>query len=590
MYSVEKNVLMLITLLKEHNIKRIIASPGATNVCFIASVQNDPFFEIYSCVDERSAAYIACGLAAESGEPVALSCTGATASRNYVPGLTEAFYRKLPVLAVTSSMHMGKVGQNVAQMIDRSVQMKDLVKFSAQIDTIYSLDDEWACNLSINAALLELRHRGGGPVHINLVTEYSPQFNIASLPVCRVIHRYEYGSKLPDLESKTVGIFVGAHKRWDEELTQAVDRFCEKYNGVVFCDHTSNYCGNYRVMPAIVTFQTYYEPECKKMDVMIYIGDISGAYIWLQPKEVWRVNPDGEIRDNFKITTNVFEMQEKDFFLTYSEMGADRERNDMTFYKKWKEECEKILSKIPDLPFSNIWIAQKTLHRLPENSVLYLGILNSLRAWNFFEKPESIEGYSNTGGFGIDGILSSLIGASFFHPEKLYYVVIGDLAFFYDMNALGNRHVGNNIRIMLINNGRGTEFRNYNHSAAAFGKETDKYIAAAGHFGNKSCDLVRHYASDLGYEYFSASSKEEYMEKIQQFLLPQRTDKSMIFEVFTDSEKESEALQRINEIEIMATVRAKKTIKQAIGPKGIEAAKKLLDITGALGEKDKKSL
>ena len=81
-YTNERNVQILIALLKEHGIKRVIASPGSTNVTFVGSLQQDPWFEMYSCVDERSAAYMACGMAAESGEPVVLSCTGATASRN----------------------------------------------------------------------------------------------------------------------------------------------------------------------------------------------------------------------------------------------------------------------------------------------------------------------------------------------------------------------------------------------------------------------------------------------------------------------------------------------------------------------------
>ena len=101
-YTSERNVQIVIALLKAHGIKRVIASPGTTNMTFIGSIQNDSWFEIYSSVDERSAAYLACGLAAETGEPVVISCTGATASRNYMPGLTEAYYRKLPVLAITS--------------------------------------------------------------------------------------------------------------------------------------------------------------------------------------------------------------------------------------------------------------------------------------------------------------------------------------------------------------------------------------------------------------------------------------------------------------------------------------------------------
>ena len=81
-YVSERNVQIVLSLLKVHGVRKVIASPGATNLTLVASMQQDPYFEIYSSVDERSAAYIACGLAAESGEPVVFSCTGATASRN----------------------------------------------------------------------------------------------------------------------------------------------------------------------------------------------------------------------------------------------------------------------------------------------------------------------------------------------------------------------------------------------------------------------------------------------------------------------------------------------------------------------------
>ena len=94
LYSPEKHVQILVALLKEYGIKNIIASPGATNVSFVASLQYDPYFSIVSAPDERSAAYMACGMAEETGEPVVITCTGATSSRNYMPGLTEAYYRK----------------------------------------------------------------------------------------------------------------------------------------------------------------------------------------------------------------------------------------------------------------------------------------------------------------------------------------------------------------------------------------------------------------------------------------------------------------------------------------------------------------
>ena len=176
-YTVEKHTQILIALLKAHNIKKVIASPGATNVCFVGSIQSDPYFEIYSSVDERSAAYMACGMAAASGEPVVLTCTGSTASRNYIPGMTEAYYRKLPVLAITSSQHFGRVGQYVPQVIDRSSPLADIAVESVEIDAVYTEEDEWACSVNINKALLALHAHGGGPVHINLVTTYNRDFS-----------------------------------------------------------------------------------------------------------------------------------------------------------------------------------------------------------------------------------------------------------------------------------------------------------------------------------------------------------------------------------------------------------------------------
>ena len=68
-YTSERSVQILISLLKQHGIKKVVASPGTTNITLVASLQQDDWFNMYSSVDERSAAYIACGMAAESGEP-----------------------------------------------------------------------------------------------------------------------------------------------------------------------------------------------------------------------------------------------------------------------------------------------------------------------------------------------------------------------------------------------------------------------------------------------------------------------------------------------------------------------------------------
>lgn len=179
-------------------------------------------------------------------------------------------------------------------------------------------------------------------------------------------------------------------------------------------------------------------------------------------------------------------------------------------------------------------MAQQMVHKLPQGCELHLGIYHSLRSWDFFKLPEGIQAKSNVGGFGIDGGVSTMMGASLVHPQKLFIGVFGDLAFFYDLNVIGNRHIGNNVRILLINNGRGNEFRNYGHPCYFLGDEADQYVAAAGHYGNKSPILIKHYATDLGYEYLSATNKTDFITTLDKFLSPEMNDKPILFEVFTE--------------------------------------------------------
>ena len=151
-YSLDTNVLNLVALLKAHNIRKVVASPGMTDVNFIVSLQNDPYFEMYSCIDERSAAFMACGLAAESGEPVVITCTEATASRNYYPALTEAYHRKLPILAVTGLHDYCLIGNLEPQVIDRSISPNDTFKLKVHLPLVKDEKDAKYSEFLINKA------------------------------------------------------------------------------------------------------------------------------------------------------------------------------------------------------------------------------------------------------------------------------------------------------------------------------------------------------------------------------------------------------------------------------------------------------
>lgn len=540
-YTDERNVQIMIALLKAHGIKRVIASPGTTNMTFVGSIQNDPFFEIYSSVDERSAAYLACGMAEESGEPVVLSCTGATASRNYMSGLTEAFYRKLPVLAITSHRGDHQIGHLKDQQIDRRSLPNDIAIESVVIPLVKDNTDEQFCIVEGNKAILALTQNGGGPVHVNMFTAYSKNFTVKELPTVRTIYRHTQNEIWPTLPQGKVAVFCGSHHEFTKEQTQAIDAFCAAHDAVVFTSHISGYYGKFKVNCALVMGQIHKPKEICQIDTLIHIGEVPGeTYHGFKPKQVWRVSEDGALRDMFGSLTDVFQTTENYFFQHYA--GTKTLQKNL-YLQSCINEYKCLLEMIPELPFGNIWIAQQLAPALPEGCEIHFGILNSLRSWAFFEIPQSIIARCNVGGYGIDGGMSSLIGASLASPDKLFFGVFGDLAFFYDMNVLGNRHIGNNVRIMLVNNGRGTEFRNYGHPCYPYGEAADLFMAAAGHYGNKSPQLIKHYATDLGFEYLSASSKEELLAQKEHFLEPKEYNSPIIFEVFTDSSNESDALR-----------------------------------------------
>lgn len=538
---------MLLSLLKQHGIKKVIASPGTTNIAIVGSMQHDDWFEMYSAVDERSAAYMACGLACESGEPVVITCTEATASRNYLPALTEAYYRKLPILVIAGSHGEHNIGHLHSQVIDRSCSPKDTIIYRASIKSVIDNNTKWYNNIEINKCLIKLRQHGGGPVLMNFVAKPNSEFDRDDIPEERIVKLINDTSECPSMPDGRIAVFIGSHRQMSEDLQEKIDDFCSSHNAVVFCDHTSGYQGAYRFNATLVHGQFFLNTDIDSIDLLIHIGEVSAdTYTTqrLKPANVWRVSPDGEVRDLFHKLRYVFEMDEMTFFSRY----ASGEKLDDSYIRTCQNLYDDLYNSFPEIGFGNIYVARTLSKKLPKNSVIHFGIYNSLRSWNLFQLDASIQSCCNVGGFGIDGACSTLIGASLANPHKIHFLTVGDLAFFYDLNSLGNRHVGNNVRIILINNGRGVEFRKKDHPGSRFGDEADLYISAAGHYGKQSCDLVKHYATDLGFEYLSAFNKEELDNVSARFLIPEVTDKPMLLEIFPHFEDDVDNLDRIRHI------------------------------------------
>lgn len=410
------------------------------------------------------------------------------------------------------------------------------------------------------------------------VAMHSGNFACEELPPCRVIKRITSVASIPSIPNGKIAIVIGSHRHFSQKETDLIDKFCSEYNAVVFADHTSNYNGKYSFNSALLGCQFHYNSSIFDVDLIIHIGEVSAdvySYSKLKSPRTWRISEDGEMRDRFRNLEYVFEMSVEQFM-----EGIAKGSSVNTLYNECSLEYKTMFSRIPEIPFSNIWIANTLHDKMPEGSLLYFSILNSLRAWNFFDIHSSITTSCNVGGFGIDGPLSTALGAAIACPDKTTFIVTGDLAFFYDLNVLGNRHMDNNMRILLINNGCGTEFRNYDHPASYWGEEANLYMAAGGHFGKQSRKLVKDFVENLGFEYLSASSKEDFMEVYPKWIVT-TSDKPIMLEVFTNSADESVALDRFRNIvpppkgqQIKEQIKI--TVKELVGNDILTQVKKII--------------
>lgn len=578
MYTVLENARIVVSLLKKHKIHYIVLSPGGSNIPIIQAVQEDPFFTCYSVVDERSAMYFAIGLYLKTGEIIATSCTTANATRNYVPGLTEAFYKRVPILAITMSKHPMYLSQEYMQCPIQTSLPIDCVKKSYSVPRIHDDNDRAMCIRIVNEAILELTHHGKGPVQLNIEELDSETWVFdkdVDLPDVRIIKRLDSVKDNSELDRKKIMILIGEHIPFSKNEIQVMENFCEFHNVFVYSNHLSNYHGKYSFNANLLLTGMSQEifNENLKPDVLITLGGITGDYAIYNKlfslsrhiPEHWRIALDGDVVDTYNQLTRIYQCDIITFFSNYHTSNPISH----TYYLSWREFESKINRDIT-LPFSNIYAAQQLCDKIPENSYLNFAILNSLRSWLYFPINSSIKCFSNVASFGIDGCMSMFLGESVI-SDDLCFLVIGDLSFYYDMNSIAIRHIRNNVRILLVNNNGGVEFK---LGDLQFKTDVCSYIAADNHFKN-----AEGWAFTQGFKYISARNKEEFFEHLTDFTT--KGDTPIIFEIFTNPEDEKKANNTLvgsNKSETSVEgikSQLKKTVKAVIGD---QKASKLKDI------------
>lgn len=569
MYSNVKSVQLLVAMLKAKKVKNIVVSAGTSHDAIARSLECDDYFKTYNIVDERSAAFFALGLIQELNETVAIVCTAGTAAVNYLTGVTEASRRNLPLVVITADKNPYYYNQFEDQMVDQINLFKSVVKHTVSLPMIKDDKDKWYCERLLNEAFLEINHHGTGPVHINIPIEegmfaIGDTFTTKELPKIKVIERLDVSSDLNKweekfrfLKNKKVLIVYGQDYNVTQSRIEKLEKIFRNYNCLISTEKLSNlHCEGAIEMSKVSRMMTVsgeFEQICP--DVVI---SLTGSVAWdgkfalksnNKKFENWLVSEFGMVQDFYRNLTNIFECSIDEFLEKMSNYEID-EKND--YYNLCKNLDVKF--ELPNFEYSNLYVTQKLMNNIPKDSILNLANSSTIRLAQYFDNDPSIKIYCNRGIHGIDGCMSTFIGQSAV-TDKLSFLIIGDLTFFYDMNALWNRYVGKNVRIMLVNNSGAALFH--------FNQGLQKYPTLNENVAADHNATAKGWAESRGFKYLSSTNKEEFDKNLVEFVNP-NSDKPIILEVFTKKEEDARLQHEFFEYNLPDSEKLKRNIKSVI--------------------------
>lgn len=469
----------LVALMQAHGITRCVLCPGSRNAPIVRSLSSSSAFSCRAVTDERSAGYVALGWsAAAHGAPVAVCVTSGSALLNLHPAVAEAHYRHLPLLVLSADRPGAWIGQQDGQTLPQPGVYGALTIRNLSLP---ESGDAWHRNRLINEALLALQRRGGGPVHLNIPLAPPLSGVCAEEPAPPRVIRL---SRLDDeADGDLLRAAVAAAPRRMLLLGQLPRRplWAEAFRRAgwaVVGEHLSNAGAIAQTRPErLLAAQLTDEEACAlSPDLLISCGGclISPRLKQLlrrcPPREHWHVSPDGEVIDSFCCLSRcLVGCPERMAFL------ADAPAADRRYAERWMRPARlagsaaagkgepSSLSGGSSEPSASApsgpALVGALMAKLRPGDTLHLANSSAVRFAQLFDLPDGVQVECNRGTNGIEGSLSTALGYAL-SPEArgLQLLVIGDLSFFYDMNALGLPELPSSLRILLLNNGGGGIF------------------------------------------------------------------------------------------------------------------------------------
>ena len=547
-YCNKTNINILTSLLVQHGVRHAVVCPGSRNAAIVHNLYTAPEIHTVAVTDERSAGFYALGMAQATGSAVVVCVTSGSALHNVMPAVAEAHYRHVPLIVVSADRPQAWIDQYDGQTACQPGTLGSMVAKCVQLPEPTDEEGRWYCNRIVNEALLAACSDGGAPVHINVpVSEPLFDFSVTALPQERCIREvvpdkdYSSWAQLTARRmacAKRPLIIYGRDSR-HKDIAHAIGRIGEKVTVLheALCEH-------HDITPFDMVLQQGAAPKLLPPDFVLHIGDTLVSKTlkrWIRESEaeVWQADATEGVHDllthlTHKVTGTAAEvLPPLCEALDKTELSAEAEE----YHSLWQQLTDRARRLTEDYqpPFSQMAAVRYFEQQLEDmfyDWQVHYANSSAIRLANLFAAHYV---WCNRGINGIEGSLSTAAGHSTV-TDDMVFCVIGDLSFFYDQNALWNQHLRGNLRILLLNNGKGGIFDtlpHLNESPAA-----QQYVAAAHHTTAQGICTQ----NDIGY--LKARNMEEMQTGIVT-LMTADTQRPMLIEVFTDSDTDHEAVRQL---------------------------------------------
>lgn len=435
---------LIVDQLVGFGVREAVLSPGSRSAPLayaLLAAERAGRLRLHVRIDERSAGFLALGLAKASQRPVPVVTTSGTAVANLHPAVLEARHSSVPLVVISADRPSSMIGTGANQTTTQRGLFAAHVRAEAQLDADAGGSESirmasWRHQLArLVSAATGSRTNAPGPVHLNVAFS-EPLLPDETTPVFRAPVRVEADNRQPEPVALSPGpatVIVSGDAR--PEVGAAASALAGEAGVPLFAEPSGNARGaseaitGYRLLlgsalaAGIERVVVFGHPTLSRpVQRLLGRGDV----------ELIVVADGAEWNDPATHAARVVDA------LSVDAPG------DRTWLDRWRRADERLRPRIEDLigrptasgRLSGPLVAQTVWRSLGRDDALVAGSSNPIRDLDLVgTHPEPPSVYANRGLAGIDGTVSTAIGIAL-TLDRPTHLLAGDLTFLHDSNGL----------------------------------------------------------------------------------------------------------------------------------------------------------